>query len=179
MGLTPATPASGSAPAGRSCRALERQLPPHGGLVAAPRGSSSPDSGRAADSGPQQDGGCRAPDILCGNNSVAIKTHWPCVRFSFFSPLCCHTNQRSEDRGKHSIWEARHINQHSHYKKALNGQCDASSLPHIKTILVLPLICSVACGKDDATPPVAKRSSAGSGSDFLASDRHAMPPKGE
>lgn len=167
-----------SAPVGRSCRAVKRQLPPHGGTLLLP-GAAALTRGRQ----PTLELS-RMKDAEHLTFSVAItlsplKLTGRMFVFPFFSPLCCYVNQRSEDQDKYDIWEARHINQYSHYKRALNGQFDASSLPHIKTMLVLPLICSVACGKEDTMPPVAKRSSAVSTSDFLASDRHAMPLKCE
>lgn len=93
LGLGPATKLGlRSVPVGRSCRAVRRQLPPQGDTAAAPRGSI-PDSGKEADSAPQQDEGCRASDVLCGNNSVTIKTYWPYVHSSFFFSLLLHESK--------------------------------------------------------------------------------------
>lgn len=156
-------------PSGAELQGSQEAAPFTQGNAAAPR-HSIPDSGKGADSGTQQDERCRASDVLCGNNSVTIKTYWPYVHSSSF--LAFAATQIKGQRTKTSmidIWEARHIkliNIHiiKRLIKLINiriikrhlNQFDVSSLPHVKMILVLSLICSVASGKDDAMPPVAK-----------------------
>lgn len=79
MGLVTAIAAFGSAarprhqaaaplcPSGAERQGSQEAAPSTRGHAATPRGGI-PDSGKGADTGTQQDEGCRASDVLCGNN---------------------------------------------------------------------------------------------------------------